>query len=692
MTMLGTQSKPQIMSNLSSSPVLVVLDNAEVFEDAADRAAQEQISSIVSDIANTRGVTVILTSRTSRNARLASWTEVRVPPLDKLPARQYFRRIYHGEISDDDVDEVLVALDFHPLSIHILAYTAKESQWTGEEFLVEWNAEQIRLLQTEDNKENLGFTIRLSLNSPSVKTLGDDALDVLRIISFFPQGINRKHIALLFPSIPHISSLVDTLCKVSLVYRSGSFLTILAPIRLFLIDAFPTAGFGLLDDIRSMYYNSLKEISGEKDWSANLIVSDHLNIEHLIVYDFTNTLRNIRDTIVACYQFLTGLEYHKLRPVESLVPVISALSEESNDDKQMKAWCLESLGDLYFALSSYASASTAYSAVSKLFLAVENQVMAAHNISSAATSHINLGYYSQGQHLIDEFINSPSWRHIDEEHQASIHFTFDSLSMYTSHDKADQLFLRSVDHPWRGPQSRLRHWTARMYHGYSEPEEVERNLEPIRSLCMSSDDTWDQWFFFEAMAEAAFLQRKFDTAEELLKQAHDAINDDLLLTLMVLCNQAAVASVQGNYEFARSQLQQTLDTLSVVATPSSAIFLEMRYIQGQNELYAKNYAEAHRLLADVAVDSNAQGNIRTQVKCMRALGELEYLLGRTTESDRYFAQAVELCEEAGVPPELLGICEPMMRLDDERFPGWRTFLHARAITSPDRPSKHRISS
>ncbi|KAG9308326.1 hypothetical protein JVU11DRAFT_12090 [Chiua virens] len=172
----GAEGKNQVIANLASSPVLIALDNAESFEDAENSEAAEQIESIVSDIANTRGVTVILTSRTSHNARDAHWTQVRIPPLEKVPARKYFREIYTGDITDDAVDKVLAALDFHPLSIHILAHTASESQWTGEELLEEWNT---RLLQEGRRKENLGFTIRLSLSSPSVKNLGDKALDVL---------------------------------------------------------------------------------------------------------------------------------------------------------------------------------------------------------------------------------------------------------------------------------------------------------------------------------------------------------------------------------------------------------------------------------------------------------------------------------------------------------------------------------
>ncbi|KAG9315649.1 hypothetical protein JVU11DRAFT_3294 [Chiua virens] len=120
----GAESEPQVKSNLESSPVLLVLDNAETFEEAVKQDEAKRISDFVN------------------NARKVRWTRFKVPPLEKLPARQYFREIYNGEIDDDKVDSLLGAVDFHPLSIHILAYTAEESEWTGKRLLDEWNAQQ----------------------------------------------------------------------------------------------------------------------------------------------------------------------------------------------------------------------------------------------------------------------------------------------------------------------------------------------------------------------------------------------------------------------------------------------------------------------------------------------------------------------------------------------------------------------
>ncbi|KAG9309657.1 P-loop containing nucleoside triphosphate hydrolase protein [Chiua virens] len=85
----GAECERQVKSNLKSSPVLLVLDNAETFEDIVDPDEALRIESFIADIANALGVSVILTSRTRNSARKVRWTRFIVPPLEKLPARQY---------------------------------------------------------------------------------------------------------------------------------------------------------------------------------------------------------------------------------------------------------------------------------------------------------------------------------------------------------------------------------------------------------------------------------------------------------------------------------------------------------------------------------------------------------------------------------------------------------------------------
>ncbi|KAG9312066.1 hypothetical protein JVU11DRAFT_7347 [Chiua virens] len=211
----GAEGERQIKINLGLAPALLVLDNADAFEDAVDRDEATQISNFISHITVIPGVTVMLTSRTSSNARRVSWTQFDVPPLEREPARLSFRRIYLGK------SLMTRSMD---------SYTAKENRWSGKVLLDRWRLQQGKLLQRGDGKDNLAFTIRLSLESPSVRTLGDEALRVLSIVAFFPQGINQDHLTRLFPALhSQIFIIVDTLCKISLLYPSAPFLTMLAP-------------------------------------------------------------------------------------------------------------------------------------------------------------------------------------------------------------------------------------------------------------------------------------------------------------------------------------------------------------------------------------------------------------------------------------------------------------------------------
>ncbi|KAG9309690.1 hypothetical protein JVU11DRAFT_10363 [Chiua virens] len=661
------------MTNLGLSSVLVVLDNAETFEDAVDRNEAMRISDFIVHIANIRGATIMLTSRTSSNARRVSWTHFDIPPLEREPARLSFREIYHNEISDKEIDKLLAAIDFHPLSISILAYTARENRWSAKVLSDRWNSQRSELLQSGDGKDNLEFTIRLSLESPSVKALGHDALRVLRIIAFFPQGINQDHLTRLFPSVLRISSITDTLCRVSLVHTSTAFVTMLAPVRLFL-ETLPIAGLELLKDVRSMYYKSLEEISREKNSRADFLVSDHLNIECLIAIDIAQPPPDIPNITSACRRFLLGLKWHKPRHT-SLRPVISSLPEETSSEKASKAECLFALGCLFYELSNFHFAVEVQSAASTLFVAVGKHNDAAVCASNAALAYNTLGYFSRAQQLLHDFIQS-SRQYLDEKRKAATCFVLDWSRMHSSSKDIDKLFLHTMDDSWHRLKSRVHHWHARMHHGYNTPEEVQKYLESIRLDCMSSD-VWDCWAFLRVLADSVFLQHKFDVAFQLLAQAQELVNGNFSLTTSILTYKSAVASHVGDYDLSRDISKRCIDTLNVVATSSSTDYLRILYIQGRNELYARDYSKAQRFLAGVVAHCDTCGNIETKAFSLRALGEVKVLFGDKTKSNEYFVQTMQLCKEGGVPPELLGVCEPMIQLDDERFPGWKRFLDER---------------
>ncbi|KAH7919741.1 hypothetical protein BV22DRAFT_1050845, partial [Leucogyrophana mollusca] len=202
-----------------------------------------------------------------------------------------------------------------------------ENQWNLEELMRSWGQQQTRLLHIGDGKRrSLSATIEMSLSSSSITKLGDDARRVMQVAAFLPQGIHDNALQDFFPDIPNVHSVVDALCRLSLMYRKLGAYTMLSPIRMHISGTHQVSNIPSVDltHVRKHYYTQLADITNEHD-RGSWIAAEDANLERLIARGLSRaTRKDMAVVCCACYRFIIQLNCHKRRPV-ALHSVISGL-------------------------------------------------------------------------------------------------------------------------------------------------------------------------------------------------------------------------------------------------------------------------------------------------------------------------------------------------------------------------------
>ena len=265
-----------------------------------------------------------------------------VPTLSTEAARETFYRIYENREQSGLVDKILDQLAFHPLSITLLATVGHQNKWSMDRLGQEWETCRTSMLQTEHNR-SFATAIELSLSSPMFQELGADARAFLGVIAFFPQGIDEKNLAWLFPTIPNGMNIIDKFCILSLTYRGDGFVTMLAPLRDHLSPKDPKSS-PLLCATMEHYFTRLSvDVDPEEPnfREARWIVSEDVNVEHLLDV-FTTINKDSDDVWRACIGFMKHLYWHKAR-----LTILKPKIEELPDDHRYKPECLQRLAQLF---------------------------------------------------------------------------------------------------------------------------------------------------------------------------------------------------------------------------------------------------------------------------------------------------------------------------------------------------------
>ena len=318
--------------------MLIVLDNAESILDPKATGAKE-IYSIADELCQFETISLCITSRITT-----------VPPRCKRPeistlsteaACDIFYSIYGDGGRTRIISNLLKRLDFHALSIKLLATAASHNVWDHDRLAEEWETQRAQVLQTDYN-ESLAATIELSLSSPTFQSLGPDARNLLGVVAFFPQGIGEKNLDWLFPTTSNKKVIFDKFCSLSLTYRNHGFITMLAPIRDYLSPQDPRSS-PLLCETRDHYFTRLAiELTpGKPEFQeAGWIVLEDVNVEYLLDV-FTSIDQAGSDGWDACFHFMEHLYWYKPRQT-----ILGLKIETLTNDHRSKLKCLYQLSRL----------------------------------------------------------------------------------------------------------------------------------------------------------------------------------------------------------------------------------------------------------------------------------------------------------------------------------------------------------
>jgi len=120
-----------------------------------------------------------------------------------------------------------MSLDYHPLSMVLLAKGASGKGWDEPTLLRLWDD----ALSSDDNR-SLGAAIQSVLAAPTIQQLGPAAQDTLEAIAAYPDGVAEIRLGRILSDIGGIGDVLDVLSRFFLVERYDGFVRMLSPFRL----------------------------------------------------------------------------------------------------------------------------------------------------------------------------------------------------------------------------------------------------------------------------------------------------------------------------------------------------------------------------------------------------------------------------------------------------------------------------
>jgi len=540
---------------LSSKKILIVLDNAESILDPQVTDAQE-IYAVVEELSRFNNICILITSRIS--AAPPDCKHFDVPTLSADAARDTFYRIYDSDDRSDLVNAILEQLDFHPLSIMLLATVAHQNKWDTNRLAREWEQRRTSVLRTRHNN-SLAATIELSLASPLFQELCPDARALLGVVAFFPQGVDENNLDWLFPTVTDRVNIFDKFCILSLTYRSNGFITMLAPLRDYLRPKDPMSSL-LLCATKECYFIRISVTLNPNDPNivkSQWIVLEDVNVEHLL--DVFTTIDSNSDSVWrACAHFMRHLYWHKRRLV-ILKPKIEGLP----DNHSSKPECLFELSRLFYSVGNHVERKRLLTCALELERERGSGHQVARTLRHLAEANNEMSLHKEGIRLAKEALEIGEWlgdRVVQARCLTELAF---SLRGDDQLDAAEEAGSRAIDlFPEKGEEHRVCDSHRTLGQIYQSKLQTEKAVHHFGiALRIASSFNWHHELFWinYALAWLFYSEGRFDDANTHIEHAKSHTVNSAYNLGRAMETQAGVWYMQCRLEEARSEALRALD-------------------------------------------------------------------------------------------------------------------------------------
>ncbi|KAG6875904.1 hypothetical protein C0992_001766, partial [Termitomyces sp. T32_za158] len=600
---------------------------------------------------------------------------------------------YYPSIETSILIKLLASVDFHPLSINLLAQAAVQNEWSAQDLVTAWDHQRTSLLETGDRKlQSIAVTMETSLNSPSFVKLGKMVYHLLQLIAFLPQGISKTHLTSIFPEVSNIETCADALCRQSIAYLNGDFITLLAPIRLYIISCFTGSNISanpFLGQVRSHYAAHVKD--------ARIVGQENVNIEHVLAHWLMAPETTV-DVLTSTAEFVHTLFFYCCRSI-SLHTVISGLktskSQYSVPYMEFSVWtsifqmskashakfhCLLAISQLEHVLGQVKEAEETLTEAWALLPFYGKQSLLAFKRYSLATI-----YYKQGNYLVAEYTLQKALKKLScvsavfvhgiKNARRSIRIALARLYMIRGLPDSFRAYLDALPVLRKERYRRYVgsiHTTAGFIELHHNHLDIAKNC--FKEMQSGIDKDEPDWLMGSlGLAEVADQQHDYAESKALRLQLLESVQRvpdqtiEYVNELTALC--AGYLALEGHVEQAQKLI------LSAIRNASNSLPLNVikcKYLAGMIELAGGDYNEAEKYFCKAIEDCILFTELLYHARSHRALGEIFMVQQDMVGARHHFDATTELCRAMGLPRERLyfdyACCIP-----SKNYNGWKLY-------------------